>query len=236
VSELVLTNAKIWAGAYDLSGQSNTLAVEYGAELKDATAFGDAARNNLAGLRTAGVGVDGNWDATLDAGLFGYLGLADVPVSFAATAAEGDRAFTLLAAAGEYRTGERVGEILPFGLRAGSRGLPILRGQILRSATVTGSGNGTGFQLGQVSATQRIYGALHVTAASGATPTLDVKIQSDTSGFPSPLDRITFAQKTAIGYEWASAAGPITDDWWRVVVTVGGGSPSFTFAVVAAIF
>jgi len=42
---------------------------------------------------------------------------------------------------------------------------------------------------------------------------------------------ITFTQKTAVGSEWKEAAGPFTDDYWRVKYTVGGVDPSFTFAV-----
>jgi hypothetical protein len=57
------------------------------------------------------------------------------------------------------------------------------------------------------------------------------------SGFPSPATRLTFAQKTAAGYEFKSAAGAITDDWWRVDWTIGGtATPTFSFVVAVGIF
>lgn len=71
--------------------------------------------------------------------------------------------------------------------------------------------------------------ALHVTAASGSSPTLDAKIQisADNASFS---DYITFAQKTAVGSEFkTSASNPAR--YARAVLTIGGGSPSFTVAV-----
>jgi hypothetical protein len=43
----------------------------------------------------------------------------------------------------------------------------------------------------------------------------------------SPTDKITFAQHTDTGSEFKSAAGPITDSWWRVKVTVVGTATIF---------
>lgn len=42
---------------------------------------------------------------------------------------------------------------------------------------------------------------------------------------------IIFAQKTAVGHEWAEVAGPFTDDYWRAKYTIGGVDPSFSFFV-----
>ncbi len=100
----------------------------------------------------------------------------------------------------------------------------------------TSSSSGTGRQIGAVSSTQTLYAALHVISASGTSPTLDVKVQSDdNSGFTSATDRITFTQATDVTSEWGSVGGAITDDYWRITYTVGGTSPSFAFAVTAGI-
>ena len=66
--------------------------------------------------------------------------------------------------------------------------------------------------------------------------TLDVKIQSDTSGYSSPSDRLTFTQLnqgSGATFETQTATGPAgSDNIWRVVVTIAGaGSRSFKFIV-----
>jgi hypothetical protein len=97
---------------------------------------------------------------------------------------------------------------------------------------------GTGFKVNIVSLSPagKVYGLLHVFSATPGPDTLDVVVQSDSANtFLSPTDVITFAQKTAAGHEWKEAAGPITDTWWRISYTIGGGSPSFTFAVAIGI-
>ena len=87
-------------------------------------------------------------------------------------------------------------------------------------------------QLGAVASGQIVAASLHVIAASGTS--LDVTVESDsTSGMSSPTTQLTFAQATAIGGQFLSAVGPITDDWWRVSWTVVGGS--FTFVVAIGI-
>ena len=115
---------------------------------------------------------------------------------------------------------------------------PIIRGTLMHSGAVarTASGTGTARQLGAVSSSQKVYAALHVLSASGTTPSLTVKVQSDNAvGFPSATDVITFSAATAVGSQWGSTAGALTDDWWRVSYTISGTSPSFLFAVTIGI-
>ncbi len=239
----ILANARLWMGAYDLSGKLNRAAVDYSAELHDDTALSATARSRLAGLVNAALQAEGYWEAGTampDDMADGYLALADVPVSACAVAgaAEGSRAFTFQAALGEFQRGAQIGEIFKFSAGAeGSGGKPMVRGLVLHNATETGSGNATGYQLGALGATQHLFAALHVLSLSGTdTPTLTVKIQSDDNGsFTSATDRITFAAKTAVGYEWASVAGAVTDDYWRANFTLSGTNPSFAFVVVAGI-
>ena len=83
-----------------------------------------------------------------------------------------------------------------------------------------------------------MYAALHVISVSGTSPTLDVIVQSDdNSGFTTPTNRITFSQTGAVGAEWGSVAGAVTDDYWRVSYTIGGSdTPTFAFAVTCGLF
>ena len=239
----IIKDARLWIGGYNLSGDVNRLAMDLSAELLDNTTLEDSARPRLSGLLVSAVQCDGFWDAGAgepDDVVDGYFALADVPVSVCpiAAAAAGSRAFTFRAAIGDYQRGASVGDMFKFTAGAeGSGGVPLVRGLVLNNAAQTATGAGTAYQLGALSAAQSLYASLHVLAVSGTvTPTLTCKIQSDDNeAMTSATDRITFAAATAIGYEWASVAGAVTDDWWRAYFTISGTDPSFLFALVAGI-
>lgn len=234
-----LSDAKLYFGEFDLSGNINEVALGFGAPLKRATSFGDTGERRLAGIPDGAVQAEGFWDSTLDAGLFGKISLADVPFSVVPKGeTEGGRGFLFRCASGDYEQGGPVGDLFPFSVGGQlSAGEALIRGTFMHRATRTVTANGTAQQLGAVSATQKLYGALHVFAATGATSTLDVTVESDdASGFPLAVTRMTFAQKTVIGSEWPTPiAGAITDDWWRIKWTIGGSGPSFDFAVLLGI-
>jgi len=87
---------------------------------------------------------------------------------------------------------------------------------------------------------------LNMTAASG-TPTLDLKVQRKCplSDIYVDLPGGTFAQKTGTGTDDLTIYPGITDtanesvndvisSRWRVVATIGGGTPSITFSLTAS--
>lgn len=97
----------------------------------------------------------------------------------------------------------------------------------LASAVRTASGTGTAFAVEDVSA---ILGTLNVTAASGSSPTLDVRLETTVDG-TNWYTVGSFPQKTAAGTD-ARAFGPVGSQCrWAWAVT--GTTPSFTFAVTA---
>ena len=62
------------------------------------------------------------------------------------------------------------------------------------------------------------------------------QLQSDdNSSFTSPTDRITFTGITAIGADFQSVAGAITDTHWRLNYTVSGTNPSFNIHATVGI-
>ena len=111
------------------------------------------------------------------------------------------------------------------------------RSTILRYATDSSSANGTQYTLGTIANTNTIIGVLRLLEIGGSgNNTLDVKIQSDTSGFSSATDQLTFTQLnqgSGATFETKTATGPGgSDNIWRVVVTIAGaGSRSFKFIV-----
>lgn len=71
---------------------------------------------------------------------------------------------------------------------------------------------------------------LNVTAASGTSPTLNVVIEDSVDGGANWNTIGTFAQRVAAGREVINVAGQFSDTL-RVRWTIGGTTPSFTFAL-----
>lgn len=72
---------------------------------------------------------------------------------------------------------------------------------------------------------------LKVTAASGTTPTLNVKLQKSSNNGGTWADDTgqTFAQLTAAGSEVKVLT--LAEDLYRYVWTIAGTTPSFTFSI-----
>lgn len=241
MATLVMTDASLWLHDIAVHDLTHTLELSTGREAQDATVMGNTARRFRPGLFTVNVSAQGYADMTaFDASIYSvYDNATTAPLSIAATSADGDTAYTTRSLMTTLAPlGGEVGSMAAVSVEAQGRGgVRPVRGTILHPETArTSTSVGTGRQLGAVSATQTVYGALHVVAASGTTPTLAVVVQSDdNSGFTSPTTRLTFTTATGTTAEWQSAAGAITDTWWRVSYTIAGTSPSFTFATIVGI-
>lgn len=86
---------------------------------------------------------------------------------------------------------------------------------------------------------------LDITAASGTSPTLDVKLQAKIGSQYIDIAGAAFAQKTTTGTDElvvypgvAETANESVSDiiprTWRAVATIGGTTPSFTFRLDAS--
>jgi hypothetical protein len=240
MTTLVLKDQKLYFDGFNLTGDMNAIAINYSADMIDETTFGDSTHTMKGGLKTATMAHEGFWEGgtdKVDDVLFTNIGVADKPITVGVeTGADGELAYMMEAILAEYTPGGSVGELFAFSVAAEASEEGLVRGTIMHTATQIASGNGTARQLGAVSTSQKVFAALHVIAASGSSPTLDVIVQSDDAGgFPSAVSQLTFAQATEIGGQFLSKAGAIADDFWRVNFTIGGGSPSFTFIVVIGI-
>ncbi len=238
----IVQDRKVYVDKWDFSGDTRGVELEMSPELQDDTVLGDGFRSNMLGIEPWVLQEEGIWVAganKIDANVAANKGLVDKLVTVACVdGAEGDIAYFARSTLGLYTLGGEVGEINPFSLRMEGTGSDrMVRGTILITGAKTATGNGTARQLGAVAAGDKLFAGLHVLAASGTSPTLDVIVQSDdASGFPSASNRITFARQTATASVYATpVAGAITDDWWRINYTIGGGSPSFTFVVTVGI-
>lgn len=238
----VLRDCTIWANEFDLTADTNQVDGDWeGAEV-DCTNFASGGNQELKiGIAKSSMALQTFYDTATGAvepvltALKGTVGniITVTPDGTAHT-----RAFFSRGLAGGLKMPFKLGDMaaLQGGFKTSSvEGL--VEGYVaLPKTALTATGTGTIYNDGAVATGQKVYGALHVFAASGTTPSLTAKVQSaPLVGFGSPTDRLTFAAKTAAGSDFQSAAGPITDAFWRVSYTISGTTPSFTFAVVYGI-
>lgn len=212
--------------ANQAAGQSDT-------DMLDATSLSDAlARVFKAGLETHTINFSGMHDIVQDAILDPLVQAATaivVSIAVEPGAADGSRAYIQQGRISAFERFGAIGELTPYSISI--QGTDWLgRGEVFKAATMTSTANGTSSQLGATSATQTLWSALHVYGiVTGTNPTLDVTVESDDAeGMASAVTQITHAQLTAAGHELLSDAGPVTDDWWRGVYTIGGtDTPTF---------
>lgn len=234
---LVVSGRKFWMGKYEFSNVAQSAGIDYGADAPEATTLADSTHiMHAGGLKTFGFAAEGFWDENADNVIFNDIAASAIPLTIAAeTGAVGEVAYFINLLQGEYSIGAEVGEMFPFSC-AGRAAGNLVRGTINAQNTYSASANGASQQLGAVGTGQTIYSAVHVVTASGTSPTLDIVIESDdNSGFTTATTRMTHTQFTAAGSELLTLAGPITDDYWRASLTIGGTTPSFALVVTLGI-
>jgi len=231
----IVKDAKVYLGKYDFSGYLSEIGIEYGRELQDATDHDDDSRSRLPGLETWNWTHVSYWDQTPDDAYNAALGTHGMVLTAAApgtAGADGERAYFGYVGVGSAQPiAGTVGDMQMLSASGDGDG-ELIRGTVMVTGAKTTTGNGTGRELGAVTADQSLYAALHVTSASAAD-TLDVIVESDASDSwsGSETTRITFTQATDETYELKTVAGAVTDTWWRIGYTIAGSDPSFTFIV-----
>lgn len=242
MSKLVLLNTRLFVAGADLTGVTNKAEIQTEVEAKEATTFGSAgSKEFLGGLVSSSINAEGFFEAgdagKVDDGAWALRG-ATGPVSICPQAAtDGALVYFTNALETGYTLLGQVGELAPYKVSATGT-WRVVRGTIGHpvSTSRTATGNGTAMQLGAVSTSQQLYANLHVLSASGTTPSLTVKVQSDdNSGFTTPIDRLTFTAATAVGGQCARLAGPLTDTYYRVTWTISGTTPSFQFVCAVGV-
>lgn len=226
-----LLNCKAMLGGYNLSGISNAMTLEYGAEMLDDTHFGtNGTRSNKPGLLTVSMSVSGHIDTgDVDEAMFNRIGATREVMSFAYDGeTEEDIAYITRAVNGTYNplSGE-VGQLLSFEFSGQTADTPLIRGNVLGFGAKTIDGTGAGAQYSAVASDEKLFGALHVFAYAGLTNIIVTVESDDNALFSSPTTRLTFATMTDIGADWQELAGPVTDTYWRAKWDVtGAGSAS----------
>lgn len=243
----VLTRPRIWMGPYDVSGDLSGAALKHGRDQKEGQTFGMVGKARKGGLYETTAEHHGFWSSggPGDA-MFSQIGLVNVPITIAPGSvnqgADGEMAYSFPASHASYELGETMGNLQAFTVKAEAAGDRLVRGTLMHSsndasgAAVVRTTSGTGVirQLGAVAAGQSLWIGSHVIAVGTGTLTITVK-SAAAVGFSSPTTRYTSSVYSAIGNDWASVPGAITDQYWRVEWTIGGGAPAFQFTVNLAI-
>jgi hypothetical protein len=243
-----LRDCGIFVSGYEFTGESNQVSVSLNKAQLPRNAFGDLSARYGHGLPKASVAVAGYLSAANRAQLTANWGDLDIPVSIiypnnAGDVAIGNTALFFYAGSSDLEDGGTHGADMLFGMAlqsSGNVGYKPLHGYCLNTGrtAVTADGGSTGYSAGAVSASQYIYGILHVTSVS-ASDSIVVKIQSAATGdttFTTPTDVITFTSKSAIGAQIAvRVAGPSTNTLWRAYHDVTGSDVSIKYACCMAI-
>lgn len=238
----VFKNQTVYFDGYDLTGDSNSLTFEQGADALDATTFStDATKKNVPGLLTVSMGLQGFWNSSPVLGIDTNIGAASKLVSFETLGAAGatdNNSYMFKALVGGYNASGNVDGIFPFSFSAAAAGR-LLRGKFCEKQTgIIATGNGTIRTLGAVSSVKSLYAGMHILAVSGTNPTLSLAIKSSATGAFAGEEtlRLTMTTATALGSELKSVAGAITDTFWRPTWTIGGtATPTFSFILNLAI-
>lgn len=226
---IILTDCHILMGGYDLSGVTNSMSWDYGAEMLDDTVFGTGGtRSTRPGLKTVDITASGFWDTVLDQGLYPKIGAVREVMSGAPTSVIGDPSYTIRGVSGTYNplSGE-VGALVPYEINAHAANTPLVRGRLMAIGSKAATGTGAAVTLGAALSTQRIYSGLHVTAVAGTSIIVTVESSVD-APFTTPVTRLTHATISGalpenVAGDWQELAGPITHTFWRSKWTIVGG-------------
>ena len=126
----VFTNAEIYFGGAELTGQFNQVSLDFNAESLDETVFGLATRKKKGGLRVATATGRGFFEAaagSIDRILYDGVGADEVFTVFPEGITEGSTStgagFSFKVTQSRLDLGGAVGEILPFSFEAQGRGI-----------------------------------------------------------------------------------------------------------------
>lgn len=237
MATFAFVDATTWIAGYDMTTDLNQMSLSVSTDELDVTTFGGGGyRTRIAGLRTVGAQFGGFWQAgtgTVDPTVFTDLAVTDRVITMAPDDAEATVAYMWQGGNFTYSPFGQIGQATPFTLGySGTNGVGVVRGQVTKAkGNVSATGAiGTGVQLGNVGASQYLYGTFHVFSAG---TTITVVLESDdNAGFSSATTRATLGPITTTGGTWATrVAGALTETHYRYRVTAITG----TFQVAGAI-
>ena len=212
----------VYLDGYELTTDLGSMGLSIARDPLENTTFSPTrvARSRIAGLEDVQANGSGPWQAgagAVDPQLFGNLGVLKV-ITMTPAAVEAERAYFFRATDYMYRPfGNSVGELGTFewsaqaakgGGTLSSGAIAGYLGKARGDVSATGA-LGTHKQLGAVSATQHLYGVVHLFGTPGTTVTVVLE-SDDSAAFSSATTRITFGPLTTAGATFSRVAGAIS--------------------------
>jgi len=239
VSRIHAKSSAIFVDEYDFSGLSNSAQLVIPNELRSVMAFADSDDTFVEGKAKFQATVNGFWSTSgpnYDSYLWTNLEVASRRVGiFPGSGLKGTYGYELTTKIDRSPRISRHREAIAAHVVWGADQAAVARAVVLdKDTAVAASANGTAYNLGAVSSGWQLYGVLRLLAAPGGAGnnTIDVTVESDNAeAFLSPATVLTFtqlSQASGATFEVQTAAGALTDSWWRVVYTyAGAGTRTF---------
>ncbi len=232
---------------FDFSGVSNQAQLNFDNGLGDVTAFADTEQTNVEGKGSVTFNIQGLLDAVAsgyDAEMFidltseGRRVGVFPPSGPTVGAAAGDYGYEVDANVSSQSRATAINEAIALNVDWRADGAPTRAILLDVDTAVNATGQGTAYEKAAVASTDTIVGILRLLSIStSGSNTLDVTIDSDdVENFGgTPETQLTFTQldeSSVALIETVSAAGSITDTWWRIdYVYAGGGSCTFSLVI-----
>ncbi len=216
----VLKNVRLYYKGHDLTGITNSVTLNYSAELLDRTCFDSSSRKRISGLKNIEVNEAGFWDsshknvATSEVGpdrlMFNAIGgTSDVMSVIPRGTGFGYRAHFTKGVAGEYSPAGTVGELLGFTFNAYGEGQPLVHGRLMHAGPLTTLAlKSTAIDFGAGATGTRIYAGVHVLGvATGVKLSIEFGMATgvDFGGAKSTMLKIPISTADIGQSKWGSS-------------------------------
>jgi len=223
-------NSKIYLNETDFSTYFSSADSTRTADVAETTTFGNSNKTYIVGNKDGTVSLTGFFDATADATLQPLLGGSDCLLVIGVDGVDAtDKVRFQNGNITNYGVSSPVGDVVATSIDVQSdKGL--YDGDVLENATYTATASGTARDNG-ASTSDGGAGFLIVSAASGTSPTADIKITHSADDI-TYVDLITFTQATSTTSEIKYVdEGTTINRYLKVEATIGGTTPSFSAIV-----
>jgi hypothetical protein len=223
-------DTKIYLNETDFSSYFNSADSTRSADIAETTTFGNSNKTYIVGNKDGTVSLTGFFDATADATIQPLLGGADCLLLIGVEGTDAtDKVRFQNGNITNYGVSSPVGDVVATSIDIQSDN-GLYDGDILESATYTSTTSGTARD-NSSSTADGGAGFLIVSAASGTSPTADIKITHSADDV-TYVDLVTFTQATSTTSEIKYVAeGTTVNRYLKVEATIGGTTPSFSAIV-----
>jgi hypothetical protein len=239
VAKAPARNTRIWIDEHALSGYLSAAEIKVEQETVKVDNFLSSGPERVVGNHDHSASFSGFFDGADDA--FDEIAFSDLRtdedhyafVAFGA-ATEGTYGYERVVRLKSQPRSAQVGQAVLLNLEDEGSG-PIVRATILRSAAVTGTGNGTGRNLGATTSGQLFVVTYRILSVSGAGSIVLNTQESQNDGSPDTYANITALASgtlTGVGVTRKTTTSA-TEAWKRIAVSTFSGFTSVTVLVTA---